>query len=186
MVFVIMIRGPSGAGKDTFGELIRSNDNRFVRYAFADEAKIITARKNGFKEEIAFEINEKDKPREEFGGKTARDLVRIEWIEMRSKNSRCFVDMVIEKIVQNRELFVVITDLRYPIEYTAFCERFGKENIKTVNISRDIVKLNEEREEENGFTNCNFLFDFDIFNDDTFAELSNKAVHILHKIKQKI
>jgi len=178
MVKIIFLNGFHGSGKDTLGRLIINNNPNYVRVAFADTAKDMTAKKHGFQRQLADIPEEKDKARAEYGGQSIRDLCRAIWMEIYATNKTMITEIVIkemiEKLTENPEINFVITDFRYDHDYYKIIETFGKECVLTVKITRDCVaKPNKDKEPEE-YALEQFTFDKQIENNGTYDELYNK------------
>lgn len=136
---IVLLTGKSGSGKDFFyanrGDLekwfvlidiSKSNDTwcnpeilpLYERYSFANRIKEIV------------------------GVPTDRRLNNTERIEILKKafemketfGDSVFVDYVVDNIRKNRSEYVMITDCRFPIEYTEMCKQFPDSQIVLIRV----------------------------------------------------
>jgi hypothetical protein len=170
-----MISGFRGSGKDTLGSQIIMNWLNFKRYAFADKLKDIIAEKYGFDRDLADIRNEKDKPRDEYYGKSIRDLGREEWLKIKEGNPTMFSETVARNIKSDIEMDpdtnFVITDFRYEFDYDNLVKHFGEDGIRTVRISRNGIDLPDEQREPEEYALKGFPFDIHIANNGTYEQL---------------
>lgn len=175
-----MITGYSGTGKDTFyksiigqntllwecysNEYYKPNDPKAIRFALADELKILVAKKLGIQYDIEIEKN-KDKKMFDGNTKSFRDYLIEYSLKKRLKDPDYFCKLLIKKINEipiinnssdilgsnnngidistktESNINIYITDWRFKNELDFFKKNFN--NVKTIRIARlGIEKIN--------------------------------------------
>jgi dephospho-CoA kinase len=142
---VYLISGKICSGKDYVANVLVKHKN-FKRYAFADKLK------DEVSEELLIERKLLDS---QFGkailyrnGRTYRTMLIEHAKYQKNKNIDYFTDIIAKHIISERSDRVVISDFRYPHEYSRLCELLKESHrIVTVNVSRDYcLRLNIESE----------------------------------------
>jgi hypothetical protein len=155
---IVLISGHAGSGKDTFADFLIKYLPDARKYAFADSIKEI-ARKyfdwNGIKD------------------RKGRQLLIGIGAAGREENLHVWTERVIEKIEKDRPGIAVISDWRFKHEYEKMKEVFGMENIMTVRIQKEGIKVIDDISEHDL---DDFLdFDFIIQNNGSLQELEKQA-----------
>lgn len=168
---IVQIGQSSRQGKDTFANyFIESAENygkKCIRLAYADELKNIVADKLGVTiEQLEFMKN---------NDSTTRDVLIDTATEIREKDPDFFVRFVNDKIrwagIENFD-YVVITDLRFPIEWI--------KDAYHVQVTRKGVDLKSKNDNLIGQA----LWDFYITNDKTLQDLAGKAHSTFKQIER--
>jgi dephospho-CoA kinase len=131
---IFLIAGNINSGKDYTANILVKN-HRFVRYAFADTLKEITAKR--YNVDISHLHTHIGKEKLHDNGKTYRQLLIDTAGMLRTLNENFFVDSVIEKIAES-SCDVVISDFRYPNEHKRLREKLKDNSVfHTVLVKRD-------------------------------------------------
>ena len=125
-MIIIILRGYSGAGKDTVGKCL-TDAFGFKRFAFADSLKRLVAQKY----ELDVSLLHTD-----IGKVYWRPFIIEEGAVQRLANPRVFADGCADEISESGMDRVVITDWRYPNEYDVIRERFPDAKIITCHVKR--------------------------------------------------
>lgn len=133
-MLIIFIRGFAGAGKDTLGECFTENHG-FKRFAFADALKEMVSEK--YSVDIAVLHSQEGKKEVcAANGKTWREILISEAAAARDKDPDVFAKMTAQAISAGGGRRIVLTDWRYPNEYTIVRKAFPDAVITTVHIAR--------------------------------------------------
>ena len=133
-MLIVFIRGFAGAGKDTLGACFTEHFG-FKRFAFADALKEMVAEKYGV--DIAVLHSQEGKRGVcAANGKTWREILISEAAAEREKDPDIFAKMTAVAIGAAEARRVVLTDWRYPNEYSIIREAFPNAVITTVHMIR--------------------------------------------------
>jgi hypothetical protein len=134
-MLIIFIRGFAGSGKDTLGECFTQHHG-FKRFAFADALKETVSDK--YNVDIAV-LHSQDGKKQvcTANGKTWREILISEAAAERNKDPDVFAEMTALAIIASGAKRVVLTDWRYPNEYTIVRKLFPDALITTVHILRE-------------------------------------------------
>jgi len=158
---IVLISGYAGSGKDTFADFLIRYLPDAKKYAFADSIK-----------EIARKYFDWDGTKDEKG----RQLLIGIGATGREENLHVWTERVIEKIHKDRPEVAVISDWRFKHEYEKMKEVFRMENLITVRIKKDGIKVINDISEHDL---DDFLdFDFIIQNNGSLQELEKQAEKI--------
>lgn len=133
-MLIVFIRGFAGAGKDTLGTCFTEHYG-FKRFAFADALKEMVADKYGVEANVLHSQEGKKQICAE-NGKTWREILILEAAAEREKDSGVFAKMTALAIAAAEARRIVITDWRYPNEYSILREAFPNAVITTVHVLR--------------------------------------------------
>lgn len=134
-MLIVFIRGFAGAGKDTLGACFTEHFG-FKRFAFADALKEMVAEKYGVDISV-LHSQEGKRGICAANGKTWREILISEAAAEREKDPGVFAKMTAAKASATAEARrIVITDWRYPNEYSIIRETFPNAVITTVHIIR--------------------------------------------------
>jgi len=174
MANIILIGGKAGSGKDTVAEFLVNNCN-FTQFAYANALKDYVS--------VSFNINRQLFDTQE--GKmseiivnnrktTPRQMLIDVSLEKKKENPLIWIQKVIEsiKICDNKQ--VVISDFRFPEEYTELIKIF--DNVITIQIKRNEA-LNIDDHSERALNN--FKFDYIIYNNSSKEDLYKKVLKII-------
>lgn len=166
---VILLSGKAGSGKDYLADLL--GDYGYDRFAFADYLKDITAKKYSLCRE---DFNTQEGKKKVHYGKTYRQLLIETGAECRSDDDDFFSKKIIDTIKESMADYGVVTDLRFPNEYTYTLNMLPKECVVTfVRINRDDHIVVDDKSET---LLDNFAFDVVLDNNGT-------AEHLIDQIK---
>lgn len=133
-MIILMIKGFSGSGKDTFGQCFVQNYD-FERFAFADSLKVLVSQK--------YAIDEHNLHSQVFKqqlcpqtGTTWRSILIEEAKIYREQDPNIFATMCASDIEASNCDRIVITDWRYPNEYNVLRSAFPYAIIVTIHIRR--------------------------------------------------
>ena len=177
---VIMLGHQAMVGKDTLGEFLVQKDG-FVRFGFADKLKSVVADLYGFSKEQMY-AEQKNVPDERYIKRTMRmalgphrhtyytprEVLQDFGQEQRERFQDIWADYVFRQIQNSTNLKFVITDFRFPNEYTKaldYVEANGWD-LRTVKITRP----ESERGSFAGSSDIseialnNFQFDYELLN----------------------
>lgn len=168
-ITVLLLNGLISAGKDTVADILVKHKG-YKKFSLASILKHRTSRKYGFDESLC-NTQEGKKSIVKSAGKSVRELLIIESELAKSKNKYFFTDYVIVDIVNQDCEKVVISDFRFPEEYTRLTEVFS--NVKTAKVVRPGVVVQDFSSEQQL---DHFFFDEVIFNDTTIENLTNMIV----------
>lgn len=133
-MLIIFIRGFAGAGKDTLGGCFTEHHG-FKRFAFADSLKHMVSEKYGV--DIAVLHSQEGKRLVcEANGKTWREILISEAAAARDKDPDVFAKMTAQAIFASGGRRIVLTDWRYPNEYSIIRGAFPDALITTVHVIR--------------------------------------------------
>ncbi len=133
---IILIRGYSQSGKDFVGKAL-CHYYGYQRFAFADSLKRIVASLYSCPMEMLHsqhgkqQICENDPQR-----RTYRQILIDEALRLRAKDDTMFIRDCCQEIKKLDAPHVVITDWRYPIEYTLLCELFPEDIVIPLHVIR--------------------------------------------------
>jgi len=172
---IVLISGPYGAGKDTFGDMLMNEcynigRQRILHINFADWVKDSAMRYLNW---------DGNKYTEE--GRTllqyyATDLVRTQLPDY-------WGDVVAQLCwaLRNNYDLIIITDFRFPNEYDCFLKLFPIEDIITIRIEREMPdKETRHHQSENSLND--FVFDYYIDNRGSLDSLRETADELRSKI----
>lgn len=153
---IILVTGTRRVGKDTFVELLRDSSLAPflpIRYAFADELKIECESLSWFLfEKSISDLSHAEKeifrPILIAVGMAAREIDPLFWV----KKVEAKIDYVIRLTIGNPEIFLlpILADNRFSNETKYFVDKYGKENVCVVGISReDNPEPTEEEKQHN-------------------------------------
>ena len=182
MVHILLLAGFHGSGKDTLGREIVKRHPSYRCIALSAYAKDIAAKRHGFNRAWADLYEEKDQPREEYGGKSIRDLVRSTWEALDREDPLMTANMLVAEINRGRPSDgYIITDFRYQRDYWKLLSAFGRPTIKTVRIQRDCVLPPDRHQMPEEYALEAFPFDVIIDNPEsgTPEELYNSFIKVV-------
>lgn len=133
-MLIVFIRGFAGAGKDTLGSCFTEHFG-FKRFAFADSLKETVAEKYG----VALDILNSQEGKKQVcaaNGKTWREILISEAAAEREKDPDVFAEMTALAIIAAGVKRIVLTDWRYPNEYSVIRRMFPNAVISTVHVLR--------------------------------------------------
>lgn len=166
---ILLLSGKAGSGKDTVGNLLVGMGN-WIKIGFADclknEASLLYGipKHMFYSQEGKMSINQYNV--------TNRDVLIRHGMNMRKKDPYYWTNKVIEFIIsKSKDKNVVITDFRFPDEYSRLSKFFR--NLKTARIHRDVKLIDSPSEKMLD----DFSFDFHIYNN------SNGKEHLIRQIK---
>lgn len=165
MKTIILISGRSGSGKDTCSSLMVG----WKRYAFADHLKDLVSERYNVNRKLC--DTQEGKKSIVFSNKSLRDLLIEDGLVYKKDNSNFFIDILAEKIKNDSSDHIVVTDFRFPNEYFTLKDKLSKENIKTLNINRNLCNYIDDSSETSLDT---FVFDYTIENNGTLQDLERK------------
>lgn len=207
IILIIALIGDNRCGKDTFADIIKSNDN-FKQYAFADTIKDVGRILFDFNENQLYG-NEKEvidsewgiSPRQffqQFGTEIMQEDIYqyLPLLETKIPKKELWVRKTIKNIkkdIQNGINKFIISDVRFLHEIKCLTE-FTKENIniklEVVNIKRPIT-INKDLEFSNNTNhisrksinqiNGNFI-KYNLLNDGSLEEYKEKCYNLIKKI----
>lgn len=131
---IIFVRGFAGAGKDTLGSCF-TEYHGFKRFAFADSLKQMVSEKYGVDIDVLHSQEGKKQVCTE-NGKTWREILILEAAVARGKDPDIFAKMTAQAIAASGGRRIVLTDWRYPNEFTIIRETFSDALITTVHVIR--------------------------------------------------
>lgn len=132
---IIFIRGFAGAGKDTLGACFTEHfDCR--RFAFADALKEMVAEKYGV-DIVVLHSQEGKRGVCPANGKTWREILIAEAAAAREEDPGVFARATAHSISVSGAQRIVLTDWRYPNEYSIVREAFPDATITTVCVLRE-------------------------------------------------
>jgi hypothetical protein len=133
-MLIVFIRGFAGAGKDTLGACFTEHHG-FTRFAFADALKETVAEKYSVNISV---LHSQEGKRQicAANGKTWREILISEAAAEREKDPNVFAEMTALAIIATGAKRVVLTDWRYPNEYSVIRRMFQNAVITTVHMIR--------------------------------------------------
>lgn len=166
---VILLGGKAGSGKDTVASFLCKNYG-YTRIAYADALKDYVSNTYNIKREL-FDTQDGKKSIIKIGGEniTLRQLLIQVGTEKKIDDENYWVDKVINDIYLLQNNKIVISDFRYPQEYTTLLKHF---TIKTLKITRESIEDYNDSSETSLY---NFKFDYIIDNNSTLKELSESV-----------
>ena len=133
---IVLIRGYSQSGKDYIGRVI-CQYHGYQRFAFADSLKRLVASLYHCPMETLHSQHGKQQICEHDTQKRSyRQILIDEALRLRSLDDTMFVRDCCQEIKKQGASHVVITDWRYPVEYTLLCELFPDAVIVPLHIVR--------------------------------------------------
>lgn len=168
MPLIIMISGYQGSGKDTIGRNLTTYYG-FTRLAFADMLKDEVADQYKINRALMDTLEGKAEPYDET--RTVRDILLEHGQLRRNQDQNYWCNAVMEKIKGLGR--VVITDWRFPHEYDAITNAFGRENVHTWRVNRIGRRLEDMDYSEYALNNWNFDHVFE--NMDCIGKLYQKV-----------
>jgi hypothetical protein len=138
---IVLIRGYSQSGKDFIGKALCQHF-RFQRFAFADSLKRIVARIYQCPIDVLHSQSGKQRICEQDEQKRSyRQILIDEALRLRAIDDTVFARECCQDIMkQQNTTKVVITDWRYPIEYTMLVEQFPNDLIIPLQVVRNDIE----------------------------------------------
>lgn len=134
---IVLIRGYSQSGKDFIGKAL-CRHYEFQRFAFADALKRIVASLYNCPIETLHSQHGKQQICEtDPQTRTYRQILIEEALRLRAIDDTMFVKECCQAIMKQNAPRIVITDWRYPIEYTLMCTLFPDANVIPLHIARE-------------------------------------------------
>lgn len=134
---IILIRGYSQSGKDFVGRAICQHYG-YQRFAFADSLKRIVASLYSCPMETLHSQHGKQQIcMSDAQQRSYRQILIDEALRLRAQDDTMFVRDCCQEIKKHDNMYCVITDWRYPIEYTLLKELFPTANVVPLHIIRD-------------------------------------------------
>ena len=192
-MIVIMVSGKAGSGKDTFFKLAE----KFCeckRFAIGDAMKEIASvlfswdgDKTGDKRWLLIDIanilrgNYEGVDKEDF---PERKLYKFSYLygvlkTLYNPYKNFWVDIVLNKLKENKPDIAIITDWRLISEYDSMVKRFSRQDVITVRVEREVKKINDKTETELD----NFDFDYEIINDGSIEDYEDKILELIKELK---
>ncbi len=181
---IILLCGRSGTGKDTVAD--RFTD--YVKLALADSVKLVTKEilnscyNLDLKIEDFYDEKRKKEPIKDYLFNNEILTIRkamqhIGTNIFRKISDRIWIDLLIDRIKNNLEYNIIITDIRFQNELDSIKTTFEKQTkIISIKLVRDdIEKLNHESENSVD----NIVCDYTIYNNETKLKLFEKIKKIL-------
>lgn len=168
---IILINGLIGSGKDTLGDILVKHRG-YKKISLAGTLKKDTSKKYGFGEALCHTQQGK-KTLIEREGKTVRELLIIESEAAKLLDSGVFADKCVKEILSQDCKNIVISDFRFPQEYSRISSVFGG-SVKTVKVIRPGV-VAENLDSEHALDT--FFFDAKILNDSTLENFTEKVIN---------
>lgn len=174
---IIMIGGYAGSGKDTAGDYLVKNHG-FKKICFADELKKFVSDKYNIP--IKYFFSQTGKKKFLSNGKTVRDLLIEEGQIEREKDKNVWIKKVLHKIVSEKLDKIVITDFRFPNEFSYLKNKLKDYySFVSIRISRNDVSKIDNYTEHMLDT---FAFDFTLTNNENKEDLYFKIENILYLV----
>jgi len=144
---IIALTGLAGSGKDTAAEMIAEILGGAAIIALADLPKEMASEAFGIPLNWFHDRDLKDSPIESYDGKSPRELL-VEWWDglFEEHGPDYSLRMNIKKINDIDEKNIIISDIRYPIEF----DWIDNEGITLLNIQRDAVEKTIDHVTESG------------------------------------
>ena len=142
---IYLTGGKAGSGKDTMADYLCKNYG-CKRLAYADALKDYTSEKYNIDRNLfdtqegkmkVIKVNDSEL--------TIRQLLINVSLEKKINNENLWIDIVIQKILDSDNEFIVISDFRYPAEYYELTKKF--DNVSTIKIVRNNVNLINDHSE---------------------------------------
>jgi hypothetical protein len=178
---LVLLSGWAGSGKDAAAALM-VEEMCFIRHAFADSLKHDVATRTGIPV-ATFHSYAKNKPftnpppAEYPTSQTPRDLLIKHAITMRSTNPDIYAEQVAADILTSHEMRHVISDWRYPNEYSHLHGATGFTVLRGRIVRSTVIPLNDPTE--------HYLdeepMDFVIQNDGSISDLRDSIKNVLYK-----
>jgi hypothetical protein len=177
---IVFLSGWAGSGKDTSAELL-IEEMGFHRVSFADSLKEAVADSTGFPLRIFHDPRHKNDPlpvphKKYPDCKTYRDILIAEAAAQRAKDPNIYVRTASKKIRSGGGR-IVITDWRYPNEYSFIKEAFPDATIITIRVDRQnvtpVADISEHLLDD-------YTFDVRIGNDGTITDLRYAIKYAIH------
>ena len=185
---IVFLSGFRGSGKDATFKVLKDNlDYNIIRISIADTIKDIGADTYNFDRKLADDHFEKDKKRDELGGKSIRDVCR-NIADVKQKEDPTFFSRIACNKMRNYLIYeyvdpiFVITDFRYKHDYDEIIKQFGSDDVITIRINRKSVKPPNKETEPEEHALEEFQFDHVINNDSSFDDLFNSCKPIIEKL----
>lgn len=150
---IYMVSGKIRSGKDFVSDILTNNFG-FTKYAFADKLKQEAS--ESYNIDLKYFTTQFGKASKSVYGKTYRQLLidQAEYKKMFDKNY--YTKAVVNQIEKSGIDKIVISDFRYPYEYTFMREKLGLYyDIKTINVQRE-SSLTTDFKSENAL--CEFEY----------------------------
>lgn len=169
---VVLINGPYGAGKDTFGNILQEQcfglgRQRVLHINFADWVKDACRRYLNWNGDKTTEAG--------------RSLLQYFATDLVRTNDPDYWGDVVARLcwaVRNEYDLVIVADFRFPNEYDCFLKLFSPEDILTIHIDRDMPADKETRHHISENSLKDFVFDYYIDNNGPISNLEDSAVEI--------
>lgn len=168
MYQIVMLAGKLCSGKDTLGKYLIEKHG-FVRIALADSIKEYVSLK--YKIDLATCHSQEGKKQLVLVDNKQVPVRQLLINEGREKGSKFWSDIVINKIKNQSNKKVVITDFRFPEEYHNIAKVFFDPPPTTIEITRKSLIVNEFSKDLSETALSSFLFNHTIKNDYTIEDL---------------
>ena len=185
MKYIVLVNGFSNSGKDTFSDFLVKTGNNFVKYAFADELKSYISDKYNVDYKLTLTQEGKNTPINTLNC-TIRDLLISEAKKAIKQNPDFYAIKLTEKIKFTDKIqdyrgeinnSIVISDWRFPNEYSCIANEFKNYKIITVRINR--TKVSHVNSKSENYLN-DFKFDYIIDNKSTLSEFYKNIINKLY------
>jgi hypothetical protein len=179
-MFIILISGYSGSGKDTLADLFLPMG--FKKYAMADSLKTFTAERHGF----SFALTQSQEGKATIIKSTlthkevtVRQLLIDDSLEMKlsSQDPAFWARILAQKLREERPEYVVISDWRYKEELNHLKTIFPDAEMKKIRVIRDNVSPSKDPSEHDL---DNFSFNYVVKNNSTLDILKSECFKILN------
>lgn len=128
---IVWLSGYAGAGKDTIAAILCKKHD-YYRVAFADILKDMVSLKYVFPRELC----DTGKDTSIRGGQTVRELLIADSARAKTENINVFAEHALHKIIASGKQRIVISDWRFPHEFTYIKENLPEANHVTIRITR--------------------------------------------------
>jgi len=169
---IVILRGFSGAGKDTVGQIL-VDEYRFKRCAFADSLKVIVSQTYGIP--LGWLHDQKKKQELAPDGRTWRQILLDVAQQYRNENPTIFAEMCCKDIQESERKRIVITDWRYPNELDVVQATFPQARIFPVWVNRAEQKGVSPVENANEYLLQDRVGDWEIENSGDMAHLEREV-----------
>jgi hypothetical protein len=179
-MFIILISGHSGSGKDTLADLFLPLG--FKKYAMADSLKTFTAERHGFPfsltqtQEGKATVIKSTLTHKEV---TVRQLLIDDSLEMKitSRDPAFWARILAKKLSEERPEYVVISDWRYEEELNHLKTIFPDATMKKIRINRANISPSKDPSEHDL---DNFGFNYIVKNNGSLDDLKTECFYILN------
>jgi dephospho-CoA kinase len=182
---IITVSGKAGAGKDTIADYLINRYN-FTKISLADPIKRMVQDVFALSENTVYDRNEREKPLNQWGGKSVRQFLQLIGTELFRDNidQDIWVKSLYLKIKDSLKEYV-IPDVRFPNELNYLKNNVPKGELISIKVIRagcdGVVGINNHRSES-----FELNTDYTIQNNGTVEELYEKIENIMIPICGKL